>query len=153
MYLASILLLMLALPAVSVAVEGLLATGAPDWWALAGKWFTFWAVGVRLFVAGISQVLRPEFTSEGILGVRLPGAEVIVRELGFANLAFGTLGILSLAFPEWRVPAALAGAIFLGLDGVGHVARGARTGKEQVALASDLAAAALLAAIVVRGLT
>jgi hypothetical protein len=72
--------------------------------ALVGKWFTFWAVGVRLFLAGASQVFRPQFTLQGILGVKDPGANVIVRELGFANISMGTLGLLSLVYPAWVVP-------------------------------------------------
>lgn len=82
-----------------MASEALLFPGATELTLLAGKWFTFWAVGVRLFLAGVSQVFRPQFTSEGILGVKDPDAKVIVREVGFGNLSMGTLGLLSLAMP------------------------------------------------------
>jgi hypothetical protein len=67
-------------------------------WAVVGKWWVFWAVGVRLLSAGIRQILQPRFTSETILGIK--GAEVlmVVRELGFANAAIGTVGVASLFF-------------------------------------------------------
>jgi hypothetical protein len=148
MYLATIILLMLVLPALAVAIEAIWFPGAAGLIALIGKWFTFFVVGIRLFSGGVSQVIRPEFTAKNILGVEDPGANVLVRELGFGNLAIGTLGLLSLAFPSFRIPAAVAGAVFLGLAGLGHVFRKNRNAKEQAALVSDLLAAAVLAAFV-----
>ena len=44
MYLAAVILLMLVLPAASVAIEALRTPGAADLMALIGKWFTFGAV-------------------------------------------------------------------------------------------------------------
>jgi hypothetical protein len=148
MYLATIILLMLVLPALAVAAEALWSPGAAPLIDLIGKWFTFFVVGVRLVLAGVSQVYRPEFTAKGILGVEDPRANVLVREIGFGNLAIGTLGLLSLAFPSFRIPAVAAGAIFLGLAGLGHVFRKDRNAKEQAALVSDLLAAAVLAIFV-----
>jgi hypothetical protein len=63
MYFAAVILLMLVLPAVSVAIEALRTPGGADLMALVGKWFTFWAVGARLFLAGATQSLRPQPTS------------------------------------------------------------------------------------------
>jgi hypothetical protein len=148
MYLIAIILLMLVLPAISVAAEAFLHPGAAPLMDLIGKWFVFWAVGVRLFAAGISQNLRPQFTAEGILGVKEPGAQAIVRELGFANLSLGTIGLLSLPYPGFLLPAAGGGGLFYGLAGLGHIVRQNRNLKEQTALISDLAIFLLLAAFV-----
>jgi hypothetical protein len=148
MYLAAIILLMLVLPFASVAIEATLFV-VPDPMALIGKWFTFWAVGARLFIAGLSQVFRPQFTSEGILGVKDEGANVLVREVGFGNLAIGALGVLSLVFPDFLLPAAIAGGLFYGLAGLGHIARKDKTAKEWIALASDFFIFLVLAAFVV----
>ena len=148
MYLGAIVLLMLVLPAFAIAAEAIWFPGATSPIELIGKWFTFFVVGVRLFSAGVSQVIRPEFTAKGILGVADPSANVLVREIGFGNLAIGTLGLISLAFPSFRIPAAVAGAIFLGMAGFGHLFRKDRNAKEQLALVSDLVAAAVLAAFV-----
>ena len=115
---------------------------------LIGKWFTFWGVGVRLFLAGAMQVFRPQFTAEDIFEIGDPAAQVIVREIGFGNLAMGTLGILSLFFPDFLVPAAIAGGLFFGLAGIGHLARKDRNLKEQIALVSDLGIFLVLAAFV-----
>jgi len=90
---------------------------------LAGKWFVFWAVGVRLFTAGMRQISRPQFTAEEILGIHNPDALILVRELGFANLSMGLVGLLSLVFTSWVIPGAVAGGLFIGIAGINHVTR------------------------------
>jgi hypothetical protein len=148
MYLGAIVLLMLVLPLLSVAAQTSMLPGAGALMGLIGKWFTFWGVGVRLFLAGISQVFRPQFTAEDIFEIGDPAAQGLVREIGFGNLALGTLGVLSLFFPEFLVPAAIAGGLYCGLAGAGHLARRERNVKEQVALVSDLLIFLLLAGFV-----
>jgi hypothetical protein len=151
-YFVAILLLMLVLPAGSVLLEGFPFGDGIDLIALGGKWFTFWAVGVRLFLAGLTQTFRPRFTAESIFEIQDPAALAIVREVGFANLAMGTLGLLSLPMPQWLVPAAIVGGLYYGLAGIGHVGRPNRNAKEQLALVSDLGMFALLAGFVaIRG--
>jgi hypothetical protein len=103
---------------------------------------------VRLFIAGLSQVFRPQFTSEELLGIKDERATVLVREVGFGNLAIGTLGVLSLFLPVFLLPAALAGGLFYGLAGLGHAARKDKTAKEWAALVSDFGMLVLLAAFV-----
>jgi hypothetical protein len=143
LYLASIIALLLIVPVASVLIEWIV--GAADLALLIGKWFVFWAVGVRLFIAGVRQVAQPSFTSATIFGIADRAAEKLVREIGFGNLAMGTVGLGSLIWPAWVVPAALAGAIYCGLAGVLHITSGARNSNETVAMVSDLWIAALLA--------
>ncbi|HYD15607.1 MAG TPA: DUF6790 family protein [Hyphomicrobium sp.] len=143
MYLAIIVLLMGVLPLVSIAVE--LAAGSSNLWLLIGKWFVFWAVGLRLLIAGLSQVFKPE-TTVGILGIKDSASLTVVKELGFANITMGVLGTASLWFPGWLNAAALAGSLFLGLAGVNHLLKGDRNAKENIAMISDLAIAGVLAA-------
>ena len=71
-----------------------------------------------------------------------------MREVGFGNLAIGTLGILSLFCPDFLLPAAIVGGLFYGLAGLGHLVRNERNVKEQVALVSDLLIFVLLAGFV-----
>jgi hypothetical protein len=149
MYLASIFLLMLVLPAAGVVVEALWFGTAADIMLLVGKWFVFWAVGVRLFIAGVRQVAQPQFTAESIFEIKDRAAFGIVRELGFANLSTGTLGLASLAVPAWVVPAAIVGGLFYGLAAAGHAFRGKRNFNEQTALISDIFAFVVLAVFVV----
>ena len=51
MYYVLVAGLMVVLPVVSIVIEWLSVPGA-DLIPLIGKWFVFWAVGVRLFAAG-----------------------------------------------------------------------------------------------------
>ena len=149
MYLASIVLLLFVLPAGCVIGQMLWFGGAADVMLLVGKWFVFWAVGVRLFIAGVRQVTQPQFTAESIFEIKDRAALGIVRELGFANLSTGTLGLASLAVPAWVAPAAIVGGLFYGLAAAGHALRGKRNFKEQTALISDIFAFVILAVFVV----
>jgi hypothetical protein len=106
---------------------------------LVGKWFAFWGVGLRLLIAGVNQALRPGFTAKGIFKIEAPGAETIVTELGYANIAFGLIGILSLPFPVPFLTATIvAGGLFLGLDGLLHIRSKDRNQNENIALLTDL---------------
>ncbi len=96
MYLYVILLLMLICPVASILAEYYMQHPDMGLIALVGKWFTFWAVGVRLFTAGIRQVKDPAFTTKDIFHIDNVESLVIVRELGFANICMGAVGIVSL---------------------------------------------------------
>lgn len=144
MYFVVIALFMLVLPAGCIAAEySLLHTGA-GLIALTGKWFTFWGVGMRLGIAGLRQAFNPAFTARDIFEIEDPAAQPVVRELGFANLALGLLGLLSL-LPGWTPPAALAGAVFFGLAGWKHTKASERNATRTVAMLSDILIAAVLA--------
>ncbi len=143
MYYLIVAATMLVLPAVSVLIDSYFSGVAPVLFLLA-KWFTFWAVGVRLFLAGLRQTLQPKYTAQTILGLSSDESLVLVRELGFANLAFGAIGLLSLALPSWVWPAALAGAIFYGMAGLAHIFQAGRNRLENVAMVSDLFASVVL---------
>ncbi|HVM71137.1 MAG TPA: DUF6790 family protein [Anaerolineales bacterium] len=138
MYLLSVILLMAILPVVSILAENLLFHSQAGIMALAGKWFVFWAMGVRLFTAGLRQVLQPRFTAEVILGIREAGQTILVQELGFANLAMGTLGVATLLNGAWLVPAALTGALFIGMAGIRHAFSKNRNRLETEAMISNL---------------
>jgi hypothetical protein len=143
-YLASIVLLMLVLPAASVAIESFGGPGA-GFLALVGKWFVFWAVGVRLLVAGIRQAAEPSFTAGTIFGIADKAAEKLVVEIGAANIAIGLLGVLTLTVPDWIVPAAIAGGLYYGIAGIMHFVGGPRNATETIAMVSDLLIFALIA--------
>lgn len=160
MYAISTLGLTVVAPVLSVLIELLVSGGSADPMLLVGKWFTFWAGGVRLFVAGLSQVFRPDFTAKNILGVASgsstgsggAGVNQVVQELGFANLSIGLIGILSLLLPGWLVPAALAGGLFYAFAGARHISKPHKNAKEMIATVTDLFVAAALLAYVVYAL-
>ena len=142
MYYAIVGLLMFALPLLSVVIEVLLSSQPVT--PLIGKWYVFWAVGVRLLLAGLRQVAQPQYTARVILGLKSDDSLLVVRELGFANVAFGVAGLLSLHFSTWCIPVALAGGIFYGLAGVNHTLQSHRGKLENIAMVSDIFAALVL---------
>jgi hypothetical protein len=102
-----------------------------------------------LVIAGVRQVAQPQYTAETIFEIKDRAALAIVREVGFANLSTGTLGLASLAVPAWVVPAAIVGGLYYGLAAAGHVFRSGRNFIEQTALISDVFAFVVLAVFVV----
>ena len=121
MYLASVILLLAVFPTASIAIEWFAADQAAGLMPLVGKWFVFWAVGVRLFVAGIRQTVQPAFTAETIFAIKDVAAHAIVREVGFGNLSMGTLGLATLAVPAWILPATIVGGLDYDLAAAPHV--------------------------------
>ena len=140
MYVLMVSLLMLLLPLASIINEAGLQ---PDP-AVAGKWFVFWMVGARLVAAGLRQILQPRYTAQKILGIQGDANLVVVRELGFANLALGIGGIATLAAPSWTPPLALVGGIFYAAAGIQHALQSGRGREQSFAMATDLFAAVVL---------
>jgi hypothetical protein len=138
---------MFLLPIGSMAVEHAYSPDASLMW-LAGKWFVFWAVGVRLVLAGARQVLQPAFTAQEIFHIESSQALPLMRELGIANFATGVVGLMSLYAPTFILPVAISAGIFYGVAGVRHVAERGRSRNESVAMASDLFIFVVLAAFV-----
>jgi hypothetical protein len=138
--------LLVILPAGSVALE--LLWHSHDHLSIllyVSRWWTFWAVGIRLFIAGARQVVQPKFTAVEIFGSHETASLPIVREVGFANLAVGTLGFLSMFRPDWVVPAAIVGGLYYGLAGVGHIPQKNKNPKEWTAMVSDFGVCLILA--------
>jgi len=149
MYFAVVILLLLVFPVISIGAEAVLSPHASSLEFLTGKWFVFWGVGVRLFIAGARQVTQPRFTAQEIFGLGDRGVFPIVRELGFANLSMGLLGICSVFRSAWIVPAAVVGGLYYALAGIGHVFQKERNAKENMAMVSDGFIALVLLAFMV----
>lgn len=146
MHLVVVLLTMVVLPAGSVLIERWTGAGAASLWQLIGKWFVFWGVGVRLFIAGVRQIAKPELTATGIFGVTDRAAFPLAQELGFWNVTIGLIAIASIKRPEWVVPMAIAGMLFYAMAGFLHTMNKSRGFSENVAMISDLGMAGLLLA-------
>ena len=136
-YFYSVLLLMLVFPAISILADYIHQPGIP-FVALTGKWFIFWAIGVRLFTAGIRQVAKPLFTLTEIFHIQNSESQVIVRELGFANSCFGVTGILAMFIATWQPAAGFIGGLYMGIAGIYHIVKKPAGANEIVAMVSDL---------------
>ena len=105
---------------------------------LFGKWFIFSAVGLRLFIAGIKQTADPAFTAKEIFHIDNTDIFPVVRELGFANLCFGLIGIISLFQPSWRIVSAFGSGIYYGIAGLQHLFKKPAGINEKFALVTDM---------------
>ena len=108
------------LPIICSLVQILLDRDTIFSFALFCKWFIFSAAGIRLFIGGIKQITNPAFTSKEIFQINSQESLPIVRELGFANLCFGLIGLISLFQPSWRIVSAFGSGLYYGLAGLQH---------------------------------
>ncbi|MET0812564.1 MAG: hypothetical protein ABWY03_05885 [Microbacterium sp.] len=124
------------LPIVSAVIELAVVGGDPV--LVFGKWWVFWGVGTRLFLAGIVQVSGKGQTSE-ILGSTAPTVQEkqLTKELGTANAAMGFAGLFALV-PGWALPVGLAGGVFLLVAGLMHLPKKGKNAKESLATWTDL---------------
>jgi hypothetical protein len=146
MYLFLITAFLFVLPCASIGMEAWLG-GVPSWLALIAKWFVFWAVGVRLFLAGVRQMVQPAYTARVVLSLKGEESLFVVRELGMANTSIGLAGLVSLALPAWRPAGALAGGVFYLLAGIHHARTKGRGRLQNVAMGSDLFVGILLLSV------
>lgn len=125
------------IPAVGFFAEHF-SQNIPLTFELFGKWFIFSAVGLRLFVAGLQQSIKPQFTAKEIFHIESPESFPIVRELGFANICFGLVAIISIFKPEWRIVSAFASGVYYAFAGVLHIIKKPVGANETFALWTDI---------------
>jgi len=106
--------LLAVLPIAAAALESRIDNVVLNW-PTYSKWFVFWGVGIRLFFKGIKLASTPQFTGLSLSSFKNRESYLLLLELGFANMALGSMGILSVINDQWRLIAAIAGAIYFGL--------------------------------------
>ncbi|MGO9317323.1 MAG: DUF6790 family protein [Terracidiphilus sp.] len=129
---------MVLLPIFSIGNEHYILHSPAPLMLLVGKWFVFWSAGVRIFGAGLRQFFQPRFTVEEIFGIRNEGALPFVRELGIANFATGTVGVLSIVQSSFILPVAIIATLFFGIAGIRHVTDKHKNLKQYMTTATDL---------------
>lgn len=147
-YFISVSLLTFVIPIVGFFAEHI-SLDHPLTFELFGKWFIFSAVGLRLFIAGLQQSMKPQFTAKEIFHIESPESFPIVRELGFANICFGLIGIVSLFKPEWRMVSAFASGIYYAFAGLMHIIKKPVGANETFALWTDVIVFGVLLAYLV----
>jgi hypothetical protein len=148
MYYIIVIATTLALPIGAALAESFALHSATSLILLLGKWYVFFAVGVRLFLAGLRQTFTPGFTLKEIFEIDAPEASHIVQELGFANLSMGALGLLALLHPMLTLAGAITGGLYYGLAGLKHITKGKRNAMRTTAMLTDILVFAVLAAYV-----
>ena len=102
------------------------------------KWFIFWGVGIRLFFKGVRLASTPQITGLSVSSFRSRESYLLLLELGFANMALGSMGILSVINDQWRLIAAIAGAIYFGLADMLRLLKKTDGRHERVALVYNI---------------
>lgn len=136
-YIIVVSILTFLLPAICVNIQIGVNNTISFSFELIGKWFVFSAVGLRLFLAGIKQTTNPAFTAKEIFHIDSTECYPILRELGFSNLCFGLIGILSLFFPQWRIVSAFGSGLYFGIAGIQHMIKKPAGINETFALVTD----------------
>ncbi|MBV7272075.1 hypothetical protein I6U48_03975 [Clostridium sp. PL3] len=121
LYEISIVVFFALLPIVGISNDIFILKSRTNISNLMFKWFVFSGVGLRLLSAGLKQAANPSFTAKEIFKVNDEKSFPIVREIGFANISFGLLGVLSFCFPGFRLAAAISGGLYFGLAGCLHL--------------------------------
>lgn len=152
MYITSVSLFMFIFPILSVIIDAFVLKNPLPFMLIVGKWFVFWAVGVRLLTAGVRQIAKPNLTTEGILGIKDKASWLLARELGFYNFAVGLAGIIALGADTWRPAVAFVAGLFLLLAGLQHITK-KRNFEENIAMYSDILIALVLFAYLCFALT
>ena len=137
LYEISVITFFALLPISAVIVNVFISKSEINVFGLMFKWFVFSGAGLRLFTAGLKQVINPSFTAKEIFKVREEKSFLIVKEVGFANISIGLIGILSLFLPEFRLASAIAGGLYFGLAGCLHLFNKKRSRKEIFPMISD----------------
>jgi hypothetical protein len=136
-YFISVSIMTFVIPIVGFFAEHI-SLDVPLTFDLFGKWFIFSAVGLRLLVAGLQQSIKPQFTAKEIFHIESSESFPIVRELGFANICFGLVGIISLFKPEWQIVSAFASGIYYAFAGLMHIIKKPVGPNETFALWTDI---------------
>lgn len=137
LYYLSIILFFILIPLLGALIEFAFFKSDLTGLAVLLKWFVFSGIGLRLFTAGLKQTLSPAFTAKDIFNITDEKVFPIIRELGFTNICFGILGIFSLFFPLFRLPATIAGGLYFGLAGTLHLFKKKDSKNEIFAMVSD----------------
>ena len=133
----SVILFFYVLPISCILIE-IIAFPQTEVWAVMIKWFVFWGVGLRLFTAGMKQVISPQFTAKAIFKLEDNKSYPLIRELGFANICSGLCGILSLVYINFRIAALFIGCAYYGLALLQHLYRREKNATEIFVTITDL---------------
>jgi hypothetical protein len=137
-YIIVVSILTFVLPVICTVGQILISKDTTFSFELFGKWFIFSAVGLRLFMAGIKQTTNPAFTAKEIFHIDSPDSFPILRELGFANICFGLIGLVSLFMPQWRVVSAFGSGLYYGIAGLQHFLKKPAGANEKFAFVTDI---------------
>jgi len=87
-------------------------------------WYLGVGIGVGSLFSGLVQVISPEIVAQSTGW----GYSPFLREVGFANISYGILGILSIKYRNFWAPTIIAYAVFMWGAALGHIYNLQQTG-------------------------
>ena len=76
------------------------------------------------FLGGLAQIVSPEIVAQSVGWPNSP----FLREVGFANISYGILGILSIKYRSFWAPTIIAYAVFMWGAAISHIHNIQQTG-------------------------
>jgi hypothetical protein len=87
-------------------------------------WFLGFGIGVGSIFSGLTQVFSPEMVAQSVGWPNTP----FLREVGFANISYGILGLLSIRYRSFWAPTIIAYTVFMWGAAIGHILNIQQTG-------------------------
>jgi len=87
-------------------------------------WYLGVGIGIGSIFSGLTQVLDPQMVAQSVGWPNTP----FLREVGFANISYGILGLLSIKYRNFWAPTIIAYAVFMWGAALGHVYNLQQTG-------------------------
>jgi len=80
-------------------------------------WFLGFGIGIGSIFNGLFQVFSPEMVAQSVGWPNTP----FLREVGFANISYGILGLLSIKYRSFWAPTIIAYTVFMWGAAIGHI--------------------------------
>lgn len=87
-------------------------------------WFLGFGIGVGSIFSGLAQIISPEMVVQSVGWPNTP----FLREVGFANISYGILGIISIKYHSFWAPTIIAYAVFMWGAAISHIYNIQQTG-------------------------
>jgi len=87
-------------------------------------WFLGFGIGAGSIFSGLAQIASPEIVAQSVGWPNSP----FLREVGFANISYGILGILSIKYRSFWAPTIIAYAVFMWGAAISHIHNIQQTG-------------------------
>lgn len=107
------------------------------------KWFVFFALGLRLFSAGLTQLFKPTYTLHTVFKINDIKSAALVQELGVHNALIGFALMSMIVMPGYRDILTSIGAAYFGIAGLLHATRKEKAFNQYVAMMADLVIAVI----------
>lgn len=87
-------------------------------------WFLGIGIGIGSIFNGLLQVFNPQMVAQLVGWPNTP----FLREVGFANISYGVLGLLSIRYRSFWIPTIIAFTVFMWGAAAGHIYNIQQTG-------------------------